>query len=180
MKRKDIIDNIDGSRLKKQFLEAFLLQSVFIESLLKKLIEIDLYENVTFKILREQMRKGDFTTKSKHAEYIEEKLLRQNLFEIIEYLFRIDVISGSLKKDLHKYRELRNGVLHDLVGKMSKAEFEKELEGLVGTGQAILNEPVMIRASESVQDNEEFLDAVKSDDITKIQELMDRKLNIVR
>lgn len=174
MKRKDVIDNIEGSRLKKQFLEAFLLQSAFIESLLKKLIQDDFFANITFKVMQEELKKGSNFQPPKQVNYWNEKLMRQNLYEIIEYLAKIDVITDVLKKQLHVYREKRNIVLHDLVGTMTRLEFEKELEGLVSTGQEILNNAAMIKASESVQKNEDFSEAFASNDQQKIKDVLER------
>src|SRR5574343_1856077 len=105
MKRQDLIDNIEGSRLKKQFLEAFLLQSTFIESLLKKLVVDDLSKEISLPVLLEEYKKGNYSAESKHVNFIREKLLRQNLYDIIEYLFKVEVITDDLKIKLHKYRD---------------------------------------------------------------------------
>jgi hypothetical protein len=169
MRRKDVLDNIEGSRLKKQFLEAFLLQSAFIESLLKKLIDDDFFSSVTFKVMGDEFKKGNFL-EPKQISFIKERLLRQNLYEIIEYLGKIEVIDSELKRKLHKYRESRNDVLHDLVGKMSRDEFEAELEGLVSEGQIILENKAMINASEALQRSEELREIVDSGDTEKLEE----------
>lgn len=173
MKRKDLIDNIEGSRLKKQFLEAFLLQSAFIESLLKKLVEDDFFSNITYKVMSEEYAKKNFS-ESKQISFIKEKLIRQNLYEIIDYLAKVDAIDGELKKKLHAYRESRNGVLHDLVGKMSRVEFETELEVLVTSGQVILNDKAMINASDALQRKEELLEAIHSKDPKKLRDYFDK------
>ncbi|HRH25197.1 MAG TPA: hypothetical protein PLQ20_02575 [Candidatus Paceibacterota bacterium] len=170
MKRNDLINNIEGSRLKKQFLEAFLLQSAFIEGLLKKLVENNFFSNVTLPVLMQQLKDETKTLENKYIEKIKEKLLRQSLYEIIEHLETSGVIGKDLKKKLHEYRESRNAVLHDLVGKMSGQEFEIEIESLVSKGQEILQNESMVIASNSVQSSEEFLDILNSKDPNKMDE----------
>lgn len=174
MKRQDVIDNIEGSRLKKQFLEAFLLQSTFIESLLKKLVEDDFFSNITYRVMAEEYTKKNYS-EPKQISFIKEKLIRQNLYEIIDYLAKVEAIDGELKKKLHAYRESRNGVLHDLVGKMSRVEFETELEGLVAAGQVILNDKAMISASDSLQRREELLEAIHSNDPKKLRDYFEKR-----
>ena len=168
MKRQDLIDNIEGSRLKKQYLEAFLLQSTFIEALLRKVVENDLFAAITYPILSQKFKSKamdqDMLSKSRQVEYIEKRLQRQNLYETIEYLCEVDVISKDLRKKLHKYRDSRNEVLHNLVAKMSKEEFESELRELVDLGLDILTEEAMIEASSSVQTSEELRDIIRNPD----------------
>jgi hypothetical protein len=163
MKRNDLINNIEGSRLKKQFLEAFLLQSAFIEGLLKKLVEDNFFSNVTIPVLMQQLKGETKNLENKYIEKIKEKLLRQSLYEIIEHLEVSDVISKDLKKKLHDYRESRNAVLHDLVGKMSGQEFELQNEA-------------MVIASNSVQSSEELSDIINSKDPNKISEYINKLL----
>ncbi len=171
MKRQDVINNIQGSNLKKQFLEAFLLQSAFIESLLKQLIEDDFFQTVIFKVITHPSQKSSLD-EPKQITVVKERLLRQNLFEIIEYLVKVGVIDPGLKTKLHTYREKRNGVLHDLVGKMSLVDFEAELEGLVSMGTVILDDQAMVKASQAVQRNEEFRLAIESGNSDEIQKVV--------
>ncbi len=174
MKRKDLIDNIEGSRLKKQFLEAFLLQSAFIEGLLKKLVEDNFFSKVSLPIMMAKLKETPNSfTEPKEIVYLKEKLLRQNLYEIIEHLSKVEVIDDELKKQLHFYRDRRNSILHDLVGKMSKQEFEKEIEELVSKGVAILNNHSMVAASESVRQREEIAEVIESGDEEKLKEYLD-------
>ncbi len=174
MKRQDLIDNIEGSKLKKQFFEAFMLQSTFVEGLLKKLMEDDLFSNVEFPLIRQRLtEKGasEAFDLPKQFSLMKERLLRSNLYEMIEYLHKVDVIDNDLRKDLQTYREKRNNVIHDLVGNLSRSEFETELMELVVKGQNILNNTAMVKASESIQKMEEWREAMESNDPDAINKL---------
>lgn len=152
MKRKDLIDNIEGSRLKKQFLEAFLLQSTYIEGLLKKILEDDFFDKIEMPIF---LNSEKFEN-SEHLEILKKKHMKQNLSELIDFLFKTKVITKNLKRELHDYRENRNEVLHDLIGIMNSEDFENKIEAFVTKGQIILNDEIMITASESTQRKEDM------------------------
>ncbi len=178
MKRIDVINNIEGSRLKKQFLEAFLLQSAFIESLLKKLAEDDLLINVTYKVILPELRKGNFNFNSKQLDIIKDSLLRQNQYELIEYLFKVDIIDKELRQNLHKYRENRNSILHDLVKEISDSGFEDRLQKLVTLGQEILSSNKMVEASEAIQKMEDLTEVIDSNDPEKIKHFLEEPKNV--
>ena len=175
MKRIDIEHNIEGSRLKKQFLEAFLLQSTYIEGLLKKIIEDEFSNNVSLPLLMAEFNKDNskIPQPNKLIQSIEKKLLRQNLSEIINQLKDTKVIDDqSLINKLHKYREDRNNILHSLVTSISEDDFDRDIEKLVDLGKEILETEIMIKGAESVQRKEDFTEVIKSGDQEKINKFI--------
>jgi recombination DNA repair RAD52 pathway protein len=146
-------------------LEAFLLQSTYIEASLKKLIDDDIGFNIEMPVIRNNTKNPELYWKIiKRTSTIRKKLLRQNMSEIIDYLHRVETIDETLKKKLHSYRKKRNSILHDLVSNTSNPQFEKNIEDLVTDGQRILNNSAMIDASNSIQTDEELDEIIKSDD----------------
>ncbi len=176
MKRIDLINNIEGSRLKKQFLEAFLLQGAYIEGLLKKLVENDLASSISIPLMIENFKRHgediDYLTDTKQVGYIKEKILGQTLYEHIEYLYKMSIIDKKLQNNLHAYRVRRNEVVHDLVSNIYKASFEGDIEDLVTLGLGVLDEPVLVSAAESVQRAEEISEVLQSRDQEKIEKYL--------
>jgi hypothetical protein len=130
MRHKELRDNIDGSVLKKDYLEAFLMQSAYLEGVLKYIADYNFFiylkpskssKDISENFYKE-MRK-DFGNKS--------------LFDFINFLNKTGVFDDALKKQLHTYREKRNEVLHDLVGKIADKKFEKDIEDACRLGSSI-------------------------------------------
>jgi hypothetical protein len=61
----------------------------------------------------------------------------KSLFDFINFLNKTGVFDDALKKQLHTYREKRNEVLHDLVGKIADKKFEKDIEDACRLGSSI-------------------------------------------
>lgn len=111
------LDEAEGAFLKKEYLEAFLIQSCIIEGMLKKYVSIKLSSIVSQSVT--------FKNKFKNFEFA----------RIIDELF----ISGKIKKDLYEslnaYRKKRNEVIHDLLEYENKKELDEELKKAYESGR---------------------------------------------
>ena len=82
MKRTELVDHIKGSYLKRQYLEAFLVQSAYIEGLLKTFADYSFWLEMNEKI------------EAKNPLILEtrNKLQKYGLNELIDFLFRSNLI----------------------------------------------------------------------------------------
>ncbi len=146
MKRIELVNHIKGSYLKKEYLEAFLVQGAYIEGLLKLVADYHYWKEVSDKIIA-----GNRIIKE-----LRQRIKRFNLNELIDFLFKCGIINQNQKQELHQYREKRNDVLHDLVRKISKEEFDKELRSACELGDKIISD-------DKFKEIEEFLDFIDED-----------------
>lgn len=145
MDHQDLVNHIEGSFLKKQFLEAFLVQSAYIEGLLKLYADYNFWQETKDKIEKSQLLKE-----------LNKKLTRYSLNELIEFLFRTKLISEDQKNELNEYRERRNKVLHDLISEIRKEPFEKELKEICEKGKKIIESKEFIEMAEMIKYLEGF------------------------
>lgn len=129
MRHKELTNHIEGSFLKQQFLEAFLVQSAYIESVLK------LYADYVFF----EATDGN-SYENKALGVIREGIGRYGLNELIKFLSKSELITNQQKSLLHSYRERRNKVMHDLLKEISRDKFEEELEQICVIGNQILDD----------------------------------------
>lgn len=126
---QELIDNIEGSILKQQYLEAFLLQGTYVEGLLKMRAQLAFY----FEIEVPQKDKDSLLVKE-----IKKNVLNYNFYKLIEFLKKSGVISDSLAKDLDNFREKRNKIVHDLLTEMYSRSFQIELKDICALGKKIV------------------------------------------
>jgi len=107
---KHFLDEAEGAFLKKEYLEAFLIQSCIIEGVLKKYAS------------------------TKLSSIVSQSVTLKNKFKSFEFARIIDelLISRKIKKDLYEnldtYRRKRNEVIHDLLEYKDKKELDEELK----------------------------------------------------
>jgi hypothetical protein len=139
MKHADLTDHIKGSYLKKQYLEAFLVQSAYIESLLKLAVDYSFWDKIVRNIETEKQDRYFIRTVNDLVE-------SQNLNNCIHFLKKTNLIDGSQASKLHAYREKRNKILHDLVKQMNTQTFEIELKEACNLGIEIVSSDAFIKA----------------------------------
>lgn len=147
MKHKELTNHIQGSFLKKQYLEAFLVQSAYIESLLK------LYIDYNFFI---QTKGESFTNKMLGT--FRESVERYGMAQVVSFLHKSQLINDEQKKLLDSYRVRRNKVMHDLLKEISDLRFEEELEAVCRKGTEIIENKAFKEMAELIERNDESLD----------------------
>ncbi len=130
MKRKQLVDHIQGSYLKEQYLEAFLVQSAYIEGLIRVFADYQYWQKVT-----EKKKKKDPVIVE-----LRRRIEKYNLSELIYFLFRSNLIDVDQKNILNGYKEKRNIVMHDLVKQIAASEFTKELKTACELGNKIIGD----------------------------------------
>lgn len=157
MQRKELSDHIKGSYLKRQHLEAFLVQSAYIEGLLKILADYSFWEEVSDKLLEG----------NKIMTELRIKIRKLGLNELINFLHKASLINDNQKKVLHKYREKRNQVLHDLVLEISEEKFDKELREVCKLGDQIINDDEFQRIEKILDEVEQRREQRKNNNNNK-------------
>lgn len=128
MKRTELVNHIHGSYLKKQYLEAFLVQSAYIEGLLKIYTDYTYWEKISKIVGLEDKFSGE----------LRNRINKYGLKELIDFLYKSNLIDSEQKRTLHNYREKRNQVLHDLVLQISNMEFDNDLKITCELGNKII------------------------------------------
>ncbi|MEN9614132.1 MAG: hypothetical protein RLZZ347_439 [Candidatus Parcubacteria bacterium] len=95
MRRTELVNHIKGSYLKKQYLEAFLVQSAYIEGLLKIFADYKYWKDIIQNVSQE----------NQIILELRKRIKRFGLNELIDFLFKITSIDDEQKKTLHKYKE---------------------------------------------------------------------------
>ncbi len=131
MRHKQLKNQIQGSILKEQYLEAFLVQSAYIEGLVRLYAIYKYFEIFIYKSRKE---KG----KEKIVEVIEKRIKDYNLYHLINFLYESELLTKEEKKALDRYREKRNKVFHDLLTQIGMDEFEEELRKVCEDGNKII------------------------------------------
>ncbi len=152
MKRTELINHIKGSYLKKQYLEAFLVQSAYIEGLLKIFTDYSYWNEVSEKI----------ALGSPLINELRKRIKKYGLNELIDFLFKSKLIDDDQKNLLHEYRAKRNDVLHDLVRQISGSEFERELEVACELGDKIIDDQKFKDIEKIIDDAEKVILQQKS------------------
>jgi hypothetical protein len=134
MKHRELTDHIQGSFLKKQYLEAFLVQSAYIESLLKLYVDFSLYNLV-----------GDKHFEDKVSLSMRKKFDKFNLNDLIKFLYDAEKISKQQRDALNMYRENRNRILHYIIQEIGKDGFEESLKEICILGNEIIGGQEFIR-----------------------------------
>jgi hypothetical protein len=128
MNREDLTNHIKGSYLKKQYLESFLVQSAYIEGLLKLLADYSFWDQN-----KEKIKEG-----GKMILNLRKRVGELSLSELVKFLHESDLIDKEQKECLNKYRSKRNSVLRDLVSKLQNAELNNEIKEACDLGNEII------------------------------------------
>jgi len=114
---QQLVEQAEGAFLKKEFLEAFLIQSCVIEGVLKNFVKHSL------------------------KTLIQESSLFANKIENFEFSRSVDDLYASRKIDvylyenLNKYRKKRNDVIHRLLEYQNENQLNKELKEAYEVGR---------------------------------------------
>jgi len=114
---KNLVDQAEGAFLKKEFLEAFLIQSCVIEGVLKN------YASVKLSYL------------SSNSQIFKNKLDSFEFAKLADNLFAAGKISENLYENLDKYRKKRNEVIHKLLEYENKEKLDRELQEVYNLGK---------------------------------------------
>ncbi len=155
MKHINLVNHIKGSYYKAQYLEAFLVQSAYIEGLLKLSVDYSFWDKIDRNI----------STGERDTNFLKEVrnlVVSQNLNTNINFLEKVKLIDKGQKEQLHQYRAKRNKVLHDLVKQMNEKVFEVELKQACDLGNNIIESKEFIEAAKLLESMEEIRDAVPS------------------
>ncbi len=128
MKHRELTDHIEGSFLKQQYLEAFLVQGAYIESLLKMFADLN-FRSAT----RMHTIKGHDVIGAARKQ-----LAEMGLYKLIIFIKEAGLISEEQSLQLDKYRIRRNQTIHDLIKELKKEEFDAELKNVCEQGSEII------------------------------------------
>lgn len=146
MKRKQLVNHIQGSYLKEEYLEAFLVQSAYIEGLLRTFADYQFWQQTS-----EELKKNNPLMVE-----LRKRIKRYNLGELIDFLFKSNLIDRDQKGRLNDYWQKRNSVMHDLVTQMATNEFTKELKITCELGDKII-EDVKFKEIEKILDDVDIM-----------------------
>lgn len=114
---KHLVDQAEGAYLKREYLEAFLIQSCIIEGILK---------DYAFKKLSPLISQSNT---------LEKKFKSFELARLIDELFITGKIEKTLYEKLNTYRIKRNDVIHGLLDYVDKTKLDDELREVYESGR---------------------------------------------
>lgn len=155
MKYQELRNHILGSHLMRHDLEAFLIQSAYLESLLKTYIDFHFFHETDGKSFENKLLKA-----------VKKDIEKYSLASLIDLLKRADLLSEEQRKLLDDYRRKRNTILHDLLGQVATESFEEELRSAYETGKKITD-------SEEFKQMENLLDNIEKERIGLIKQKSD-------
>lgn len=129
MRHEQLRNQIQGSILKEHYLEAFLVQSAYIEGLVRLYADYKYFDAFVYK--REE--------KEKMIEIIAKRINDYNFYHLINFLYQSELLEDEERKVLDRYREKRNKVFHDLLTQIGMEKFEEELKKVCEDGNKIID-----------------------------------------
>lgn len=114
---QELINAAEGAYLKRDYLEAFLIQSCVIEGVIKNYASAKL------------------TIEINRSPALKEKFKNFELARLTDDLLLAGKISSRLYEDLSNYRKKRNDVIHRLLEYTDKDELEKSLKEAYESGK---------------------------------------------
>jgi hypothetical protein len=141
MRHQDLTDNIKGSILKKDFLEAFLMQSAYLEGILKFIADYEFFISI----------KPQDDSKQKFFDEIAKNFNKKSFSEITNFLQRMGTFDAETCKKLNSYREKRNKILHNLVTEILNSQFDQDLKETCQLGNDILENENFSRMIEAIE-----------------------------
>ena len=116
---KELVDQAEGAFLKKEYLEAFLVQSCVIEGVLKNFI------------------KHSFETLIQESPSFANKIENFEFSRSIDDLYASKKIDVRLYENLNKYRKKRNDVVHRLLEHHNESQLNRELKDAYKVGKTM-------------------------------------------
>lgn len=116
---RNLVNQAEGAFLKREFLEAFLIQSCVIEGVLKN------YASVKLSYLSSQ------------SPIFRNKLANFEVAKLVDNLFAAGKISQTLYENLDKYRKRRNEIIHKLLEYEDKEKLDQELQEAYELGKGM-------------------------------------------
>lgn len=135
MKHFQLINHIKGSFLKEEYLEAFLLQSIYIEAMVKTYAEYSFYDAID-KIAKRNVEFEELES-NKILLWKYEEIKTLTIMSVVLTLHKSELILDEQKKSLIKYIEQRNRIVHSLLEEMitQREEFENQLKEAYELGE---------------------------------------------
>lgn len=116
---KELVDQAEGAFLKKEYLEAFLIQSCVIEGVLKNFI------------------RHSFETLIRESTSFANKIENFEFSRSIDDLYASKKIDVHLYENLNKYRKKRNDVVHRLLEQHDEKQLNTELKSTYEIGKTM-------------------------------------------
>lgn len=135
MKQKELQDQIEGYFLLGHYLQAFLVQTAYIEGLIKLLTDF-----THFTEIETRSNAANEIYKSKFIQCLKKEIKRQSVSRSIRLLKDSDTIQEPLSAKLQNYFQIRNEIIHDLVNQMDSPAFEDRVKIAVELGRHITQE----------------------------------------
>lgn len=154
MKRIQLENQFKGSMLKEQYLEAFLMQSAYIEGLFKLYCRIIFILNIDSPLQEKGV--NDLTSA------LRKRVFGFGLAEVINLLRESKNLTEDQAKLMHSYREKRNKVFHDLLNKIGERDFNDELKEACDSGTKILDHNEIKKIILIIDKNEDELEKSSS------------------
>lgn len=114
---QDLVNRSEGAFLRKDYLEAFLLQSCVIEGVVKNYAEATLHSELA------------------KSRILKEKFKNFEMARLIDDLFLAKKLTPELHEDLNKYRKKRNEVVHHLLELENEVTLDEELKEAYEAGR---------------------------------------------
>lgn len=140
MKYIELKNHIKGSILKQQYLEAFLAQGAYIESMLKMYLDFEIL------LLGEKNKNNDNI-----IEALYKKASNFSLFELCKFIYDAKLIDNDIYNKLSQYREKRNKVMHNLLKELRTQDFENQLKDACNLGNEIISSEKLIKIEEVLE-----------------------------
>ncbi len=125
MNRKDLKIKIESHARNSLILEAFILQSAYIESLIRQFIEIRFRLSIT---------KGD----SKTINVIWEEIEGSKFSHLLNFAFNSGWISKDTRSFVGEYSQKRNNIIHDIIRQVERGDFNHEIKKIFRKGKKII------------------------------------------
>lgn len=171
MTQKELINRIEEYESDGQLLEAFVLQSAYIESLIK------LFIDVKFKL---DIRDANIWV----LETLKDDLKDATLYKLTEFIFQCKWLPEDKKSLMSNYRIKRNEVMHDLLREIRKSDFNNEIKSVYDNGKSIIAIPELstINGFNKILEKQESFSGRDTKHITQISEdkISDRENEIMR
>jgi len=151
----------EGSFTRRDYLEAFILQSTYVESLIKETI------SYLFSALEDKVDEQKYPLLKYFAKALNVQFEDIALYRSIELLKNARLISEDQSKDLHTYRIIRNKTFHSLLRVKNESTFENELKNAYKKCEEIMKKSGVIKAIENKIAEYEQKTALKKQEIIK-------------
>ncbi len=145
MKRKELVNQTEGAYLRKDYLEAFVIQSAYIESILREFISNKFHQHLS----------DGLCQSCEFMNAVRKKVIGISLHGLIELLYEGKYIDSGQKAKMQVYKNRRNNILHELLKHISNPTFEKELSAAYEAGKEVLDDKRLKWIEELIDAREE-------------------------